>query len=344
MQLSNLRALGRSGLLVSPLTLGTMTFAAPRWGTEDNVSEDVFNAYIDAGGNSLDTADVYSGGKSEELTGQFIKARSLRDKVVLATKCGFNGGNSRKNIYRALEGSLRRLQADYIDLYWMHVWDGITPVEEVLQTLSDLTREGKIRYYGLSDAPAWYVAKAATIADLRGIARPVAMQLAYSLVERSIENEHVPAAQECGLGITPWAPLAAGFLAGKYTRTGAAATGEGRLAGTSPYGNQFFTDRNWDILDVLRSVAAEAEKPMAQVALAWVLARPGITSPIVGASRPAQLDDAIAALNITLTAAQLTQLDECSALAPSFPYSIFTAAIRKGIYGGADVTGYKTAY
>lgn len=339
MPLSNLRALGRSGLLVSPLTLGTMTFAAQGWGSPDDVSEAVFNAYVDAGGNSIDTADVYSGGKSEDLTGRYIKARGLRDKVVLATKCGFNGGNSRKNIHRALEASLRRLQTDYIDLYWMHVWDGITPVEEVLQTLSDLTREGKIRYYGLSDNPAWYAAKAATIADLRGLARPVAMQLAYSLVERNIEHEHIPAAGECGLGILPWAPLAAGFLAGKYTQEGEAAKGTGRLMGSSPYGNQFFTDRNWQVLEVLRTVAEEAGRPMAQVALAWVLSRPGVTSPIVGASRPEQLADTIAALELALSPAQLKALDDGSANAPIFPYSIFTPAIRKGIFG-ADVEGW----
>ncbi len=334
MLLSNRRALGHSGLLVSPLTLGTMTYAVERWGSPDDVSEAIFNAYIDAGGNSIDTADVYSGGKSEELTGQFIKARSLRDKVVLATKCGFNGGNSRKNIYRALEASLRRLDTDYIDLYWMHVWDGITPVEEVVQTLCDLTREGKIRYYGFSDNPAWYAAKAATIADLRGMPKPIATQLAYSLVERSIEQEHIPAAAECGLGIVPWAPLAAGFLAGKYTRDGAStASGEGRLTGSSPYGNQFFTDRNWEILDVLRKVSEEAGKPMAQIALAWVMAQPGVTSPIVGASKLAQLEDNIAALALVLTQEQLQTLNVCSALTPTFPYAIFTAAIRKGIFG-----------
>lgn len=334
MLLSNRRPLGRSGLLVSPLTLGTMTYAVPRWGSPDDVSEAIFNAFVDAGGNSIDTADVYSGGKSEEMTGAFIKARGLRDKVVLATKCGFSGGNSRKNIYRALEASLRRLQTDYIDLYWMHVWDGITPVEEVVQTLADLTRDGKIRYYGFSDNPAWYAAKAATIADLRGCARPVAMQLAYSLVERNIEHEHIPAAHECGLGIVPWAPLAAGFLAGKYTRDGEAAKGEGRLAGSSPYGNSFFTDRNWEILDALRGIAEEVDKPMAQVALAWLVSKPGVTSPIVGASKLEQLEDSVAALELVLTPEQMQKLDECSALSPTFPYSIFTPEIRKGIFGG----------
>ncbi len=214
MSLTAFRTLGRSGLVVSPLALGTMTFGTPRWGSPNEVSEAIFHAYVGAGGNFIDTADVYAGGHSEELVGGYIADRRLRDQLVLATKFGFNaqagnphaGGNGRKNIHRALEGSLRRLQTDYIDLYWLHVWDTVTPVEEVLQTLGDLVRAGKIRYFGFSDMPAWYATKAATLAQAHAVPGPIAMQLEYSLVERGIEREHVPAARECGLGIAPWRP------------------------------------------------------------------------------------------------------------------------------------------
>ena len=196
MSLTNFRTLGRSGLVVSPLALGTMTFGTPRWGSPDAVSEAIFNAYVEAGGNFIDTADVYAKGRSEELLGGYIASRSLRDQLVLATKFAFNtapgnphaGGNGRKHIYQALDSSLRRLQTDYIDLYWLHVWDMVTPIEEVLQTLGDLVRAGKIRYFGFSDIPAWYAAKAATLAAAHAVPGPIAMQLEYSLVGRSIEH------------------------------------------------------------------------------------------------------------------------------------------------------------
>jgi len=349
MSLTDFRTLGRSGLVVSPLALGAMTFGTPRWGSPDDVSEAIFNAYVDAGGNFIDTADVYAGGRSEELVGQYIAGRSLRDRLVLATKFGFNGqagnpnggGNGRKNIHRALEGSLRRLQTDYVDLYWLHVWDMVTPVEEVLQTLGDLVRAGKIRYFGFSDMPAWYTTKAATLAQTHAMPVPIAMQMAYSLVERSIEREHVPAARESGLGITPWSPLAAGFLAGKYQRAEAGASGEGRLSGPNPFGDTLFTDRNWRILDALRDVAEQAGRPLSQLALAWVLAQPGVTSPIVGVSQTAQLHDNLAALDVRLTSEQLQVLDEASALESTFPYNIFTPAINRGIFGGNAVQSWQ---
>ncbi|MDO7853726.1 aldo/keto reductase [Hymenobacter convexus] len=349
MSLTAYRTLGRSGLVVSPLALGTMTFGTPRWGSPDDVSLAIFNAYVDAGGNFVDTADVYAGGRSEELLGQYLADRSLRDQVVLATKFGFNtgpgnphaGGNGRKNIHRALEGSLRRLRTDYVDLYWLHAYDMVTPAEEVLQTLGDLVRAGKIRYFGFSDMPAWYTAKAATLAAAHGVPGPIAMQLAYSLVERNIEREYVPLAHEFGLGIAPWSPLAAGFLAGKYQRDGAGATGEGRLSGPNPFGNTLFTDRNWRILEALQGVAAQAGQPLPQVALAWVLAQPGMSAPIVGASRLAQLHDSLAALTVTLSPEHLRALNEASALEPVFPYPIFTPAVNKGIFGGHTVQGWQ---
>jgi aryl-alcohol dehydrogenase-like predicted oxidoreductase len=346
MSLTAFRTLGRSGLIISPLALGTMTFGTQRWGSPDDISATIFNAYVDAGGNFIDTADVYANGRSEELIGGYIADRSLRDQLVLATKFGFHGGkpghphaggNGRKHIYQALEGSLRRLQTDYIDLYWMHVWDMVTPVEEVLQTLGDLVRSGKIRYFGFSDLPAWYAVKAATLATANHLPGPIAMQLAYSLVERNIEREHLPAAHECGLGICPWSPLAAGFLTGKYQREAEGASGKGRLMGPNPFGNTIFADRNWRILDTLRTIATQADRPLAQVALAWVSAQPGITSPILGASKIEQLQDNLSSLDISLTPDQRQTLDERSALDPILPYSIFTQEINQGIFGGTTV-------
>ena len=349
MKLTDFRTLGRSGLVVSPLALGTMTFGTPRWGSADDVSESIFQAYVEAGGNFIDTADVYAKGHSEELVGSYVASRGLRDQLVLATKFGFNtqpgnphaGGNGRKHIHQALEGSLRRLGTDYIDLYWLHVWDMVTPVEEVLQTLGDLVRAGKIRYFGFSDMPAWYATKAATLAQAHGVPGPIAMQMEYSLVARTLETEHVPAARECGLGIVPWSPLAAGFLAGKYERAEAGATGEGRLSGPNPFGNSKFSERNWQVLDVLRQVATEAGQPLAQVALAWALGRPGVSSLIVGASKLEQLRDNLAALSITLTPEQLRTLNAGSVSDPAFPEGFFSAGLQRGIFGGHAVQGWQ---
>lgn len=350
MNLTAFRTLGRSGLIVSPLALGTMTFGTPRWGAPDEVSASIFNAYVDAGGNFIDTADVYSSGRSEELIGGYIENRNLRDKLVLATKFTFNaesgnpnaGGNGRKNMYRAIDLSLRRLRTDYIDLYWMHAWDMVTPVEEVLQSLGDLVRSGKIRYFGFSDLPAWYAIKAATLATAHAVPGPIALQLEYSLVERSIEREHLPVAHECGLGITPWSPLAGGFLAGKYSSTDAGATGEGRLSGSNPFQGKFtkFTDRNWRVLDALRTVAAQVSSPLAQVALAWVSAQPGITAPILGASKLEQLHDNLDSLDIRLTPDQLLSLDQSSALDLAFPYGFTDDNVKRGIFGGVTVQGF----
>src|SRR5260370_23810792 len=271
--------LGRSGVRVSRRCVGTMTVGSGLgWGGEEKRGREVFDGYVEAGGTLVDTADLYTGGESEELLGKFISERGLRDRVVLATKFTFNGdagnpnagGNGRKNIYRALEGSLRRLQTDYIDLYWLHAWDTVTPVEEVISTLNDLVRAGKIRHYGFSDTPAWYVARAQTLAEKEGKERPVALQLEYSLVERHIEREHIPAAQELGLGITPWSPLAGGILRSKYRARQKKGVGEGRLEITKdiPAFNQF-NERNWGILDELLTVAGEISKSPTPVWLNW---------------------------------------------------------------------------
>ena len=349
MSLTAFRTLGRSGLIVSPLCLGTMTFGTPRWGSPDDVSESVFNAYVDAGGNFIDTADVYSKGRSEELVGAYIANRKLRDKLVLATKFTFNaepgnpnaGGNGRKNVYRALEGSLRRLGTDYIDFYWMHAWDMVTPVEEMLQTFGDLVRAGKIRYFGFSNMPAWYAAKASALAASHSVPGPIAMQLAYSLVERSIEREYIPMARDCGFGVTPWSPLAFGFLTGKYSRgeDGKPKEGNGRLDLNLP-SFQSFAERNWRVLEVLRTVAAETGRSLAQTALAWVSAQPGVTSPIIGANTIEQLQDNIASLDLKLTADQLKLLSDASALDPVYPYPIFTPQTNRAIFGGAAVQGW----
>src|ERR1700685_2326811 len=238
MRLNEYVTLGRTGLRVSPLCFGAMTFGTEwGWGADETTSKQMFDRYLDAGGNFIDTADAYTNGHSEELVGQFVADATLRDRMVIATKFTFNaspgnpngGGNGRKNIYRALEGSLRRLKMDYVDLYYLHAWDIVTPVEEVVETLTDLVQEGKIRYYGLSDTPAWYVARAQTIAEKEGKARIATLQLEYSLAERNIEREHIPASQELGVGVCPWSPMAGGLLTGKYKREANGGSGEGRL-------------------------------------------------------------------------------------------------------------------
>jgi len=350
MKLNEYITLGRSGLKVSPLCLGTMTFAEDwGWGSSEETARQIFNAYIDRGGNFLDTADGYTNGKSEELLGKFIKERKLRDTAVVATKFTFNaqkgnpnaGGNGRKNIYRALEGSLKRLDTDYVDLYWLHAWDKVTPIEEVLITLNDLVREGKIRYFGLSDVPAWYVAKMQTIAELQSMHRLCALQLEYSLIERSIEREHVPVAQECGLGICPWSPLASGLLTGKYKRD---FNGEskGRLAVMKGSGHpgfeKLFNERNWRVVDAVTEVAKSAGKSAAQVAINWVATRPAVTSTIIGATKLPQLEDNFAAIEFDLPKDALEKLDAASALdATVHPYLFFTEGMQSMINGEVKV-------
>jgi aryl-alcohol dehydrogenase-like predicted oxidoreductase len=356
MSLNDFRTLGRSGLVVSPLCLGTMTFGTDGWGADEATSRSIFDGYREAGGNFVDTADIYSGGASEALVGKFIKDTGSRDEIVLATKFAFNGsaspltanqagvghpnagGAGAKNIHRALHASLKRLGTDYVDLYWMHIWDGVTPVEEIVHTLGDLVRTGKIRYYAFSDMPAWLAMKAATIAAERRVPPPIAMQLEYSLVARDVEAEHLPAAREAGMGVMPWSPLAGGFLTGKYQREDTSDTG--RLSGANPFGDSKFSDRNWTILEVLKAVASELDRPPAQVALAWVMARPGVASTIVGASKLSQVESNIAATEMTLSEKHLQRLNEASAPPPSFTSSLAMPAIRRMIFGGNNVTGW----
>lgn len=368
MSLSSFRTLGRSGLAVSPLALGTMTFGTARWGSTEDASRAVFNAYVEAGGNFVDTADVYSGGRSEEMVGRFISERGLRDGIVVATKAGFGagtgvhaGGSGAKPLHRALEGSLRRLQTEYVDLFWLHVWDSVTPAEELLETMAALVRSGKIRYWGMSNAPAWYVAKVATLAAVRGMPGPIALQYFYSLVNRDIEQEHLPLATEFAMGVMPWSPLAYGLLTGKYDRAAVEAAGpragglprdaataheqraddDKRLDGANPFGDTLFTERNWRIVDTVRRVAAESGETAARVALAWVVGRAGITSTLMGVSRVGQVADNIAALHTTLSPAHRAALDAVSAGEVSMLSRLFTPAMRRQVvFGGSDVRGW----
>jgi len=355
MRMHEYTTLGRSGLRVSPLCLGTMTFGTEwGWGAEEKVSRSLFERYLDAGGNFIDTADGYTEGKSEEMLGKFIAERNLRDRVVLATKFTFSadptnpnaGGNGRKNIHRALEGSLRRLQTSYIDLYWLHAGDTITPVEEVISTLNDLVRQGKILHYGFSDTPAWYVARAQTLAEKEGKERLVALQLEYSLVQRNIEREHIPAAQELGLAVCPWSPLASGFLTGKYRREGSDGVGDGRLEKVKDSGNptlKKFTDQNWRILDVLLEVGKQIGRPPAQVALNWVATQPGITSTILGASKLSQFEDNLKAIEFTIPAELRSRLDEIGAPPSIHPYEFFEPFIQTMIHGSSPVKAWQPA-
>ena len=339
------RLLGNSGLRVSEISLGTMTFGEDwGWGTGKDEARKIYEVYRAAGGNFIDTANIYTNGTSEEFVGEFI--HDHRQDVVLATKYTNAGaskdpnasGNHRKSMVQAVEASLRRLQTDYIDLYWLHAWDTVTPIEEVVSTLNDLVRAGKIRYYGFSNTPAWYVARAQTLAEKEGKQGLVALQLQYSLVERSIEREHVPAAQELGLGITPWSPLADGFLSGKYQRQGKTEVGEGRLeiVKDNPIINRF-NERNWRILDALVEVAKQINRPPAQVALNWVASQPGITSTIVGASKLAQLKDNLRLGEFAIPLDLRKKLDEVSALEPASPYSFFEPGLQGMISGGTSL-------
>lgn len=349
--------LGKSGLRVSPLCLGTMTFGTEwGWGAPKETAFALLDRFFEAGGNFVDTADGYTGGTSETFIGDWLAERKTRDRAVVATKFTFaaaqgdpnSGGNGRKNVHRALEASLRRLRTDYVDLYWLHAWDGVTPVEEVVSTLGDLVRAGKIRHWGLSDVPAWYFARAQSLAEARGSDRAIALQLEYSLVERNIEREHVPAAIELGAGICPWSPLASGLLSGKYTREGVKAKGDGRLQAIQNSGNpafeKLFTERNWGIVDALLAVAKRLDRTPAEVALAWVARRPGVASTIVGATKLAQLEANLRALEAPLPADAVAELEAASRPELVHPYIFFQPTMRGMITGGTRVLAEPASY
>jgi aryl-alcohol dehydrogenase-like predicted oxidoreductase len=313
------------------------------WGSSVEESKQILDRYIDLGGNFIDTANGYTKGHSEAIIGEHIGRHSARrDRLVIATKFLSNmyrgdpngGGAGRKSLVSACENSLRRLQTDYIDLYWMHFWDHLTPIEETMRALDDLVAAGKVRYIGFSDTPAWKVAQAQTTAVLKGWTPLIALQLEYSLLERTIEGELIPAALELGLGVTPWSPLRSGMLTGKYTRESAKTATPGRGAFLS----RSFTEQAFSVLDVLTAAAREAGTTVARAALAWVVQRPGITSTIIGARTIEQLEDNLGALAVKLTAEQIKSLNEVSRPKLNFPHD-FSEGAKTFAYNGATIDG-----
>ena len=336
--------LGRSGLRVSPFCLGAMTFGDDwGWGADVETSEAMLGRYLERGGNFIDTANAYTKGHSEKIIGDYLRTRDLRrDQIVIATKFFANlfpgdpnaGGASRKSLTAACDESLRRLQTDYIDLYWMHLWDRFTPIEETMRALDDLVSAGKVRYVGFSDTPAWKVAQAHTIAHFRGWAPLIALQIEYSLIERTVEGELIPMAQELGLGVTPWSPLRGGVLTGKYTRENARTATPGRGRRVAAYLN----DNTFAIIDELVRIGATHGASAAAVALAWVQARPGVDSTIIGARTLEQLDQNLAALDVRLDAAEVEALDARSVATLSFPMPFLEMAPTI-MHAGATVNG-----
>jgi aryl-alcohol dehydrogenase-like predicted oxidoreductase len=344
MPLDHYVTLGRSGLRVSPMCLGTMTFGEDwGWGSPVAESEAIIAAFFDRGGNFVDTANAYTRGHSETIIGDFLaRTPGRRDRVVIATKFLSNlypgdpngGGAGRKSIHAACEQSLRRLKTDYIDLYWMHCWDQHTPIEETMRALDDLVRAGKVRYVGFSDTPAWKVAQAQTRALCEGWSPLIAIQIEYSLIERTVEGELIPMALELGLGLTPWSPLRGGALSGKYTRENA-----GNLkADRGDRVTSFLTDRTYTIVDELIRIAGELGASPASVALAWVQSRPGVASTIIGARRMDQLEQNLAGVDVLLTPAHIASLDAVSEPTLNFPAGMLKA-VPMFAHGGMTVNG-----
>ena len=341
MPLDHYVTLGNSGLRVSPFCLGTMTFGQDwGWGSTEDESHKIMDRFCELGGNFIDTANFYTKGHSELIIGDYISKRGFRrDKLVLATKFFSTlypgdpnaGGANRKSLIAACEKSLKRLQTDYIDLYWMHCWDKFTPIEETMSALDDLVRSGKVRYIGFSDTPAWKTAQAQMIAHFRGWAPLVALQVEYSLLERTVEGELMPMAQELGLGVTPWSPLKYGVLSGKYTRENHSKQDAARGQWITPLLN----DKTYDLIDELVKIAGETKSTPARVSLAWLMSKPGVTSPIIGATKITQLEDNIAALDLKLTAEQIARIDEMTTPSLNFPYD-FVA--RAGAFRSAGTT------
>jgi aryl-alcohol dehydrogenase-like predicted oxidoreductase len=334
------RLLGNSGLRVSEAALGTATFGEEwGWGSPKGEARKVYDAFREAGGNFIDTANSYTKGTSESCLGEFMKDH--RQSVVLATKYSSAApgtdpnaaGNHRKNMMQAVEASLKRLQTDYIDLYWVHIWDQITPVEEVMRGLDDLIRQGKVLYVGISDAPAWWIAQANTLAQLRGWSPFLGLQIEYSLIERTVERELVPMAKALNLGLTAWSPLANGILTGKYHGHGPSEQGRmnsDMMKGFIP--EQQRTDR---VVSAVKAVSDQTGRSMAQVALAWLRYRPVPVIPIIGARKRSQLHDNLASFDLALSAEQVKALDEASQIDPGFPYGFYANEhVRSNAYGG----------
>ena len=326
-----IRKLGRTGLKVSNLCLGTMTFGNTQWGCDEGTSRKIVDRFLDAGGNFIDTADVYSTGVSEEITGRAI--REKRSQVVLATKVAGPMGSapndlglSRKHVLDAVDASLRRLGTDYIDLYQVHAYDPTTPLDETLRALDDCVRAGKARYVGCSNYSAWHLMKATAVARELGTARYDCLQPQYSLLCRFIEREHLPLCIEEGIGVIPWSPLAGGMLTGKVRRGSKAP--EGSRAAIDPVNRERFqSERNLEIVEAVVEVADSLEKTASQVALAWATTQPGVTSPIFGARTLEQLEDNLGAADLVLPDEAEKRLDEASALDLVYPYD-FHARVR----------------
>jgi len=344
MALTDYVTLGRSGLRVSPFCLGAMTFGEDwGWGSSVAESEAIISRFMERGGNFIDTANVYTKGHSEKIIGDFVgRDHARRDRIVIATKFFGNlfpgdpngGGAGRKTIVSSCEQSLRRLQTDYIDLYWMHCWDRYTPVDETMRALDDLVTSGKVRYIGFSDTPAWKVSQAQTIAHLRGWAPLVALQIEYSLLERTVEGELIPMALEMGLGVTPWSPLKSGVLSGKYTRENAASVKADRGERVT----QNLGEKVYSIIDELIAIGKELGSSPASIALAWVQGRPGVASTIIGARRMDQLDQNLAALDVTLSRDHMARLDKLSKPMLGFPMQFLNVASMFS-QGGTTVNG-----
>jgi len=318
------KLLGRSGLRVSELALGTMTFGEEwGWGASEPESRRMFDAYAEAGGNFLDTANRYTEGTSERYLGDFIAAD--RDHWVVATKYTLwtrrddpnFSGNHRKNMIQACEASLERLGSDYIDLYWVHAWDFTTPIEEVMRGLDDLVSAGKVLYVGISDTPAWIVSRANTIADFRGWSPFVGLQIRYSLIDRTAEADLLPMARALDLAVTPWSVLGAGVLTGKYSRGNEPADGRAKAGAAT-------RERNLEIAESVVSIAEEIGCTPSQVAIAWVRQQDAQVIPLIGARNLPQLTDNLGALDIRLTDDQLATLDEVSRVDLGFPHNFMT--------------------
>ena len=344
MSLDKYVTLGRSGLRVSPFCLGAMTFGEDLgWGSSVEESQRIIDRFIELGGNFIDTANFYTKSHSEKIIGDHIGRHSARrERLVIATKFSGNlypgdpngGGSGRKSIVAACENSLRRLQTDYIDLYWLHNWDVHTPIDETMAALEDLVRAGKVRYLGVSDTPAWKIVEANVTARFRGWSAFIGLQIEYSLLERTVEQELVPMALELGLGITPWSPLKSGALSGKYTRDNAGQV----KADRGFFADAFVSEKTYAIVDELSSIAKAHESTVAGVALAWVQAQPGVTSTIIGARRLAQLEDNLKALDVQLTAPELARLDALTKPTLGFPQNMqpWFPALHNG---GTSVNG-----
>jgi len=333
------KLLGKSGLRVSELCLGAMTFGEEwGWGASKDESRQIFDAFVESGGNFIDTANGYTEGTSEKIVGELIA--SDRERFVVATKYSFplhmndrssnpNGsGNHRKNMMQSLEGSLKRLNTDYIDLFWLHAWDFMTPVEELMRAFDDMVRQGKVLYIGISDAPAWIVAQANTLAKCYGWTPFVALQVEYSLIQRTPERDLLPMAKAFDLAVTPWSPLGGGVLTGKYNQSSQGNDAEQRRLSQIP-------ERSLAIADVVSDVAAQIGHTPSQVALAWLRAQPGVVIPIIGSRRVSQFKDNLACLDVTLTPEHLQRLNEVSQIDLGFPHDFLSNdVIRDRLYGG----------